>query len=566
MLFRAWRALRPLLPICAFCFLLTIAVSAPRTADAVSTVSPRFDAPAVAVHMPQSISLLLTYFPGNGEAITSATLTVASGAKIEAVTSARGRVRFSSDEINVDYLEDPIGTSVTDTLQLTLMAHAVGLLDWHATLATTLDTESTSLHQPTWSLSVEESLAARWAISPKKWYVGESVEVAIDVMNEDSRSLSGLDIEWSTHVRTDATSEPPWPQPGQSQISYQVTAHVGQSAPATALEISGAAVSERLTHSVLSPQQISILPLPQLHVQGTGLQRDQDGTVTCVWSLDGSRPMRVKDLRFIVDGLTSAAAEGATVDFDAQAGRAQVSIADRELSPGEELSITMRLVPRRSGPLAFRPQVIPYERDEPIQVATVSILPVVDGELVSTDAAARPPTDLELARGGLTESWTSALADLSVPAGSTVRLKAEGRHDANWLVEEAITEALLLRGDRLPLDDEGASYELVFQVASAGAVYEPQRSKLNPFGSRQARNTRVQVNARLIDGERADRQILWARRIESRAEDEVGSDAAALLGGADAVDQAIVPANQRVLEAGLSGLIVGGLFFVFFSP
>jgi len=276
--------------------------------------------------------------------------------------------------------------------------------------------------------------------------------------------------------------------------------------------------------------------------------------------------MRVKDLRFIVDGLRSAAAEGATVDFDAQAGRAQVSIADRELSPGEELSITMRLVPRRSGPLAFRPQVIPYDRDEPIQVATVSILPVVDGELVSTDAAARPPTDLELARGGLTESWTSALADLPVPAGSTVRLKAEGRHDANWLVEEAITEALLLRGDRLPLDDEGASYELVFQVASAGAVYEPQGSKLNPFGSRQARNTRVQVNARLIDGERADRQILWARRIESRAEDEVGSDAAALLGGADAVDQAIVPANQRVLEAGLSGLIVGGLFFVFFSP
>jgi len=113
------------------------------------------------------------------------------------------------------------------------------------------------------------------------------------------------------------------------------------------------------------------------------------------------------------------------------------------------------------------------------------------------------------------------------------------------------------------MDDDTTTYELAFQIATSQATYEPSGSIWNPLGSRHARDAQVIAHARLLD---TKGQILWAQRVSTHSWDKVGSDASSLLGGADAVDQAVVPGNQRPLEVGLSGLIVGGLFFVFFSP
>jgi hypothetical protein len=561
-----------------FCAALLLALGAahPVAVGALSTASARFDPPKVAAGTSQSVALLVTYFPGNGEAVTASTIDLQRGATILSAKSSRGPAQHTSNQMTLDYLQAPIGSVLTDTLLLQIETGAVENVSWAATLVTTLDTDSQASHRAEWSLPVVAPLQARWSVTPNQWYVGETVELQVAVANDDTRPVEDLSLDWPHGVRADSVKVDSPVIAGGEQVTLHYTAHIPRH---TQTQFAEGADQGRLylrsvifsggLRSKLPALPIGIVPVPSLQVEvAEALRRDQEGAAVCVWTLSGVRDLSATDLRVSIDGLSAIEVSNpdmskAQVEFDVSTGSAQVILTDVDLISGDTLAIPLLLVPRHTGPLAFRPSVTPADRQQSIRIGQTAVVPVLEDETLGAGMIALAPTDLELARSGLVRAWTQALGQLPIDAGAAVRLKAEGRHEANWMVEEAVTMALLQRGHRLPMDDEGTTYELAFQIATSQATYEPRGSIWNPLGSGHTRDAQVIAHARLLD---TKGQILWARRVSTHSWDEVGSDASSLLGGADAVDQAVVPGNQRPLEVGLSGLIVGVLFFVFFSP
>ncbi|MBT4097252.1 MAG: hypothetical protein HOC05_25550 [Gemmatimonadetes bacterium] len=556
--------------------LLALGAAHPVAVGALSSASARFDPPKVAAGTSQSVALLVTYFPGNGEAVTASTIDLQQGATILAATSSRGRVQHTSDQMILDYLHAPIGSVQTDTLLLQIAAGVVDNVSWASTLVTTLDTDSQASHRAEWSLPVAAPLQTRWSVAPDQWYVGETVELQVALINDDTRPLEGIWLAWPHRVRGDSVTVDSPVIVGGEQATLGYTAHIlprpltglGEVMDQGRLTLRGTISSGGL-RSKLKPLPIDIVPVPSLRVEvSEPLRRNQEGAAQCVWTLSGTRDLQATDLRVSIDGLNSIVVSdtgmsNAQIEFDVSTGSAQIILTNVDLVPGDTLAIPLRLVPRHTGPLAFRPSVTPADRQQSIGISQTAVVAVLEDENPGAGRIASAPTDLELARSGLVRAWTQALGQLPIDAGAAVRLQAEGRHDANWMVEEAVTTALLQRGHRLPMDDDTTTYELAFQIATSQATYEPSGSIWNPLGSRHARDAQVIAHARLLD---TKGQILWAQRVSTHSWDKVGSDASSLLGGADAVDQAVVPGNQRPLEVGLSGLIVGGLFFVFFSP
>lgn len=534
----------------------------PSSVDALSTVSARFEPGQIVADAQQPVRLMLTYFPGNGEAVTSTTLRFSPGVIVQSVHSTRGNAHWDDGQAVVDYLLQPVGASLTDTLDF--VVETPSALSVQAKLSTTLDTAEQDRHRPTWQMPVAAPLELSWTLNPQVWYPGESLQVEVRVENTDSRSIEGLQIGWPADLGVEPDDPLPWPLM-EGTGSYHRHLRIPADLPAN-LEIGAHAQGGQLTHSPLTSLRIVAGAIPQLLARvEEPLRRVAKGTVKLTWRLAGDHEMDSVDLMVAVSGLMAIESPDAEIDFDAGTGQAQIHVRDSALRAGQDHTVTVHLTPRQTGPLAFRPHFTPSDRSDPISDARVSIIPVIESDASATVATASPVvlTDLELARQGLGLAWKGALADLPVPSGSSIRLQAEGRHDANWMVEEAVTGALLERGDRLPLAADSSAYELRFRVATSHTTYQHRGSVWNPFSSSNERGASVSVHGRLLN---PAGQVLWARRVESRGRDIVGSDAAARLGGAAAVEQSIVPASQRALEVGLSGLIVGGLFFVFFAP
>jgi hypothetical protein len=546
--------------------ILCICVTRPQSAHAISTVSARFEPPRIVSGVRQPVAVLLTYFPGNGEAVTQASFRLSTGGQIHSARASRGQTSLIERRVVLDYLSQPVGESLTDTLWLEVETDAEFSLQ--ASLITTFDTDAQTLHRPSWSLPVSVPLEVRWSLTPQVWYPGESLPLEISVESTDLRPVEGLIVSWPAGVVADPADADPWPLT-QATGRYHQRLRIPADLPET-LQVSAGAQGSGLTHSPVASIEVQAGPVPHLVVEAPQvLRRGSKGTVRLIWSSD--REMSSVDLQVQVEGLQAiealAASNGfnASIDFDTSTGQALIEMPDVALRAGEPVVATLQLTPRHTGPLVFRSSFTPADRSEVISTGRTDVVPVVEpgGSVVDGETQQPVLTDLELARKGLSVAWQEALVDLPLPAGAVVSLQAEGKHDANWMVEEAMTGALLDRDIRLPLASDATAYELRYRVAASQATYEHRGAIWNPFQSSKARNAMVNVHGRLVD---PAGRLVWARRVEAQGQDVVGSDAALRLGGADAVEQSLVPANQRALEAGLSGLIVGGLFFVFFSP
>ena len=124
-----------------------------------------------------------------------------------------------------------------------------------------------------------------------------------------------------------------------------------------------------------------------------------------------------------------------------------------------------------------------------------------------------------------------------------------------------MTRGLLRRGVRVLTD--GGRHVLRYRVADAGVVYSPAGLSFGPFGGGRGREGRAVVYLRLED---TAQRVLWVRRVDGRRQDSSVSQPAAWLSAGEGFPQAEVEADHRYLELGLSGLIVGGLLFIFFAP
>ena len=60
--------------------------------------------------------------------------------------------------------------------------------------------------------------------------------------------------------------------------------------------------------------------------------------------------------------------------------------------------------------------------------------------------------------------------------------------------------------------------------------------------------------------------LTWARRVQTYRADPVPARGPEWSGGSAEVERTVIPRSHRAIEVGLSGVIAGGLFLVFFAP
>jgi len=234
---------------------------------------------------------------------------------------------------------------------------------------------------------------------------------------------------------------------------------------------------------------------------------------------------------------------------------------ENTLAPGEDVVVGLDVTPLASGPFTIEAQFLPADRATVVSLGR-AVLQVTAPEAGLAPALSLVETDLELARGGLELELRPALQSLPLARGASLHLSSSRSDDGNWVIEGLLTDLLLEHGVRV-MADSAATDVLHYRLADARVVYSSSGSGWNLLDTSKRRDARMEVFLRLED---ADGRVLWVDRVASNNGESKAREAASWLGGAKGVDQVSVIPDHRAIEISLSGLIVGGLFFVFFVP
>jgi hypothetical protein len=241
-----------------------------------------------------------------------------------------------------------------------------------------------------------------------------------------------------------------------------------------------------------------------------------------------------------------------------------------ELPPGGQVEVSLGLRPIRSGLFACESAFYPEAGGDPVPLSGDVVVSVVEedpqiGEETGSEVA-EIRTDLEAVQAALQGGIRKQLADLPLARGSRIELEASKEDDRNWIAEDILTAELIRRGYRVAVrspdsgGDPGAA--LSYRVVDARVVYSPQKG-WNPMAAKRRREA---IGDLFLSFENADRELSWIRRIRGYGVETVPSVGNQWLGGSETVDRVSVDPGNKAVEIGLSGLIVGGLFFVFFVP
>jgi hypothetical protein len=526
-------------------------------AAAASSFTARFAEP-VAGGVEQTARLIVDFFPGDGEAVTG--LRARFPGPLTEVTSTRGRVLHEPGqaEFAADYAARPVGSAATDTLTIRLQTPGQALAA-RFDLFTNVDTGDGPAHRARVDLAVEPPLRATLAVEPSRLYPGETVEVilAAEPVADESRALRRLQATWPGGL---APAGPATHTGSSLRQAVRVAASLSG-----AVDVPVAVEGGGLRASPLEPVRLPVAGVASFAAEHTPARVGEPMTVTLRWTNRTDRPLQdvvlsaVAALPFARARLLEAGG-GVRLLADEEKGSLEVRVPARgALGPGETVRVDVELTPLATGPIALRGGMRPADRS--VDVPLSAVLVAVTGGPVEGMPSARMQTDLELASEGLRPRLREALASLPLTSGATVRLSSSRTDDGNWIVEGLLTEMLLERGVRVRTDTS-ASHELTYRLADARVVYSPAGG-WNLFDDGRRRDARMEVFLRLEGG---DGRVRWVRRVTSRADEDRAPAPADWLGGADGVDQAQVEADHRAIEIGLSGLIAGGLFFVFFAP
>ena len=151
-------------------------------------------------------------------------------------------------------------------------------------------------------------------------------------------------------------------------------------------------------------------------------------------------------------------------------------------------------------------------------------------------------------------------------AGARIELEAAKKDDRNWIAEDVLTAELIRKGYRVavsPADDgEDSGASLSYRVVDARVVYTPAKG-WNPLA---AKHRREAIGDLFLAFGTSDGELSWIRRIQGYGIETIPSEGTRWLGGSETVERVSVDPGNKAVEIGLSGVIVGGLFFVFFVP
>ena len=201
-------------------------------------------------------------------------------------------------------------------------------------------------------------------------------------------------------------------------------------------------------------------------------------------------------------------------------------------------------------------------------VAQGTVINVVRSrEEARSDREPSHPTDLQLASGAFSTSVAGKLKELPLPPGQRVYLRAEAKHEGNWIVEDVLHQVLPARGYEItfkePEVEDRDTVVMHYRLVDARVVYSAKKKRWGLFGAGQRREVFGDLLLRLQEATGA---VIWADRIETYGLDEVGADSAELLGESELVPRTEIAADNKVMELGLTGSIIGGLFYIFFVP
>ncbi len=129
-----------------------------------------------------------------------------------------------------------------------------------------------------------------------------------------------------------------------------------------------------------------------------------------------------------------------------------------------------------------------------------------------------PLTKLDFLRGAIWRTLDSSLSQTSV--NSSIELMAEGKNEANWLLEDVLLSWLLKRGEVVSLKGGNPiSALLSFRILELRLSYPAQR-RSGFLGPRQIkREAEVDFILRLQGP--GERSVLWNQRIKGKISDWV---------------------------------------------
>lgn len=550
--------------------LVILLVGLPLAAAGRSSLTARVLDAVAGPDLEQTARVVVDYFPGDGEAIVGATVAPSTDAvRILSARAGRAQARLEAGEIRLDYRARPIGSHTVDTVAVTLVASGIGAIPWALSLSTNVDRGQATADRFEAVLLVEPPLEARGWMAPTQVYPGETTQVTMSVVGRarDGGPLAGADVAWPEAVHTAGATRT---VASGDTIHCEFAVRVAVDAD-TPLGLTVTARGGALRSSPVAVEPLRVAPVPAFRARTLApALAGQVAWLQLVWANGGAEAIPYAALTASAQAgwaQGTGRTAGLRLEADEDKGSLRATVAGPgQIAPGDSLAVDLEVTPTGSGPYAWAAGYQPPDRPAPVAlggaVVHVTAAPATAG---MSDSVA-PPTDLELAGGGLRRELAAALAEMPVGQGSALTVDADQKDEGNWVVEGLLTELLLERGLRVLVAPEAGPpgvHALRYRLVDAEVVYYPVRGGLSPFGRGRRRESRVEVFLRLED---PLSRVLWARQVVSRAGDTAPAAAAPWLGGAKGIAQAQVEPDHRAVEVGLSGLIVGGLFFVFFAP
>ena len=554
-------------------------------ASARSTLSVRLDQPAIAgPALDQQSILYLHYFPGDGEAIVSAKLKCLGNARLQSVRSALGKAQLAEASVGIDYAARPLAGEHIDTLYIGLVAAEVGKIGWSAAIYSSLNPQGAPAHQVEFDLAVRPPPAVSWSIEPQRVYQGERFDLHAIVRLDAASGPPLEELSWTW------PPELSWPEgdapqrwegslaPGQADtLSWAVSvasSHLGPLPLAVSARVAGQSPVD------LAAQPLQVDPLPvmalepgfMMALEPEFMEVGKRGPITCVWRNESADPIGLAALRLQVApafsdvSLVEGPPGAALVQSDADAAPSLLVSGLDSLDAGAAIRVTLEAVPQRPGPFTWQSACKPLGREHFIPLRGANTVRVVwKGTAPAQGGKRQAPTDLQLINQAFVLALDHQMDALPLSPGTRLFLQAEDhKNEANWVVEDALIEALQGRGYQVLVrqPEDAPSDVCYYRLVRARVVYSPTARRLLPWSNEQRREAYGDLFLRVETA--ADRIVRWDRRVQAYSVDVVPKGLEGILGGGDMVEQTVIKPENKAIVRGLSAGILGGLFYIFF--
>ena len=565
--------------------------------EARSTFSARFDPSSVAgPGIPQDVLLLLSFFPGDGEAIVSARVGFdAESMQVIAAHSARGALSRSATELKIDYSERPLGSAVTDSVMIELVPLSESTdVPFTGRLYSTQKPDAVA-HQASVALGVRPAVDLAMSVVPTQVFVGEQVSLRLQFHNPNPESeVSGVHLKWPDGIS---------PGPGGDNLNTRIitpgdsavatfTCRIEGDAPRLDL-LQGHVISAQAHGSPLPPVELHVSGLPVLGVSAASerLLQGRSQRLTLEWrnpaangaliadSFRALAPDSFADLA-VIDGAVSAKVAAADVSIEEIFFGAHEIVVKGPLTlePGDRFTIELQAVPRQPGPFEWTGTFVPLHTEREVSAATAGLVWVApqQAELAEGRDAdsemdgASVLTDLEAVTMAIRERLMQEIRDAPLPRGGRLHLSPTDKKSRNWVVDELLTEALMHQGVtvvvRSPdeIDIHSGIGTMYYRLVDARVIYRPTGGPLKSFFGARMRSRDASGDL-LLRLENAAGKVDWVHRVRGSRNDLVNDRHVSWLGSDDVV-YAEVNSGNKVLELGLSGSIAIGLLAIFFAP